>query len=967
MKKYCFNWLMVMVILLLVYPIPATASPLSQDESKSQGDILLEEGIEIFYQGDVQGSLDKFESALAAYQESGDRAGEGRALNAIGVAYLGFTRFDQFETAVEYFEQSLAISQEVNDRLYQAKAMHNMGVAYRNLWQLPKAIELLEQSLIIYAEVGGPEEEHKAFYNAASVYRRMGRYEKALRYHQRALDIRKKLGHGGEVAASLNDMGTIYKNLGQSEEALRYYTESLELHHQYNIEGGQAVNLNNIGNIYYDQGNFQEALEHYQEALEINIRVSPFLDSKALYLNNIGRTYKEMEQYQEALKHHTEALDITEAISDYRGKAITLNNIGDLYRVQEHYEQALSHYQQALSIWREIGFQQGVATTLRNIGITYEQQGNMSLAIDAYQQAVEASETMLGDLSIEEFKTGFAGKQEDVYESIINILWDEGRFLEAFNYIERARARAFLDQVASGNIDFRTRADAALLNQEQELKAKITIQRSQLAALQKIPSNEQDGEAIAAIETELKTLEEDYTRLLTELKLTSPESASLISVDVASLDETQTLLDNQTTLVEYFVTDDRILAFIITRDDFHTATIDVNREKLSHTITIFRDFADRNDPYPISLQQLYQWLIEPLKSHLNTPKVGIIPHNILHYLPFATLTDDERYLNDDYVLFTLPSASVLRFIQNKRKPAAKTFLFLGNPTITGPLADLKFAQQEVETLAALYDYEALVGDAATESAVWAQASEAGIVHLAAHSTYNRHNPLFSSIHLTKDDQHDGRLEVYEIYTLDLTGKTNLVVLSACETAIGKLSAGDEVVGLNRAFLYTGTPTVISSLWNVDDEATSLLMERFYIHLKSEMGKAQALQQAQLEVREQYPYPYYWAAFVLSGYGGEVVLASEDAEPVLSLSNGEQEGASTPAASEPTPTEAAKEEATAPPAEVAAVEATPTQPEPATETGQTGGGCLGLMLPLALLGVAGLRWKITQKSGGKLTL
>ncbi len=300
----------------------------------------------------------------------------------------------------------------------------------------------------------------------------------------------------------------------------------------------------------------------------------------------------------------------------------------------------------------------------------------------------------------------------------------------------------------------------------------------------------------------------------------------------------------------------------------------MKRDDLSHAIQDFRDFASLEDPHPASLKQLYSWLITPLKDKLKTPAVGIIPHGVLHYLPFAALTDGQQYLGDEYSLFTLPSASALRFIQAKRKPETNTILALGNPTTTEPgLAPLQSAQEEVKDIAKLYGMQPLIGDLATESALRSRAGEASIVHLAAHGQYNQDNPLFSAIYLAGDKEEDGRLEVNEIYSLDLTKTTDLVVLSACQTDVGAVSAGDEVVGLTRAFLYAGTPTVIASLWNVDDTATTLLMERFYTHLREGMGKAQALQQAQREVRAKYPHPYYWAAFVLTGDPGTTAQAN----------------------------------------------------------------------------------------------
>jgi CHAT domain-containing protein len=231
------------------------------------------------------------------------------------------------------------------------------------------------------------------------------------------------------------------------------------------------------------------------------------------------------------------------------------------------------------------------------------------------------------------------------------------------------------------------------------------------------------------------------------------------------------------------------------------------------------------------------------------------------------LTDGKNYLSNQYVLFSLPSASVLPFVKSKKKSKLDTILALGNPITTEPLEDLEFAQQEVENIAKLYGTQALVGKDATESALRSAVDQASILHFASHGQYNPNNPLFSTLYLASTSQDDGRLEVHEIYGLNLTKATNLVVLSACETQEGQLSAGDEVVGMTRAFLYAGTPSVIASLWRVNDRATGLLMERFYSYLQQGMDKAEALQQAQIKVRAEYPqysHPYYWAAFVLTG-------------------------------------------------------------------------------------------------------
>jgi hypothetical protein len=165
-----------------------------------------------------------------------------------------------------------------------------------------------------------------------------------------------------------------------------------------------------------------------------------------------------------------------------------------------------------------------------------------------------------------------------------------------------------------------------------------------------------------------------------------------------------------------------------------------------------------------------------------------------------------------------------------------------------------------------------VGEDARERWLWASASEAGILHLSAHGKYDARNPLFSHIALAGDDEEDGRLEVYEIYNRGLNlENAELVVLSACQTNVGELSRGDEIVGLSRALIYAGAPSVVSSLWSVSDESTRVLMEKFYMHLREGMSKASALRQAQMEMiaSDEYAHPYYWAAFGLTGDGGQV--------------------------------------------------------------------------------------------------
>jgi CHAT domain-containing protein/SpoVK/Ycf46/Vps4 family AAA+-type ATPase/Tfp pilus assembly protein PilF len=838
--------------------------------------------------GRLEQALDSYQQALAIAREIGDREGEGRTLRNLVRVYLQlgqvYQALGQYRQALDYLEQALAIAREIGDQEKEGTTLNNIGQVYEAQGEYHWALNCYRQALAIQQEIGDRLGEGSTLNNMGVIYQTLGEYQQALENLQQSLAIHRDINYRAKQGRTFYNIGLVYNVLGQDEQALSYYQQALTMMRESGDREGEGAAFCYIGMLYGLQGQHQQALDYHQQALSIFQEIGNRAWEGKLFAG-IGADYKRMGQYQQARESLQQALKISQEIGDQGGEAGTLFLLGES-------ERNLDYLQQALGIFQEIGDQGGEWQTLARIGFLYEIQGDTARAIDFYKQAIEVKEDIQGNLKIEELKLSFA-EQIDVYECLIGLLCSQRRdqdMREAFRYMERSRARAFLDQVANNPLDFRTGADPKLLQQEETLKAQITALRTQLSNLLKQegslkhqirtlhtqlvqlrshPSNQLDTEAIAAVQKQLDACEKEYSQLLTQLKLTSPEVASLVSVDVATLQEIQGLLDPDTTLVEYFVTEGIILVYIITHRAFVVFPLDLRREDLTKKIEAFRRFTNLKNPHPKSLQQLHEWLITPLKKYLTTSHLTIVPHGILHYLPFAALTDGQRYLCDDYTIITLPCASVLRFLPEKRKPSTGTLLALGNPTTTEPLPALHYAQQEAHTIAQLYNTEALVGAAATQTALFSKARSAEILHIAAHGKYNRHNPLFSTLYLAPDDQDDGRLEVHDIYTLDLTLATNLVVLSACQTQLGELSKGDEVVGLTRAFLYAGTPSVMASLWSVDDKVTGLLMERFYTYLRSGMTKAQALRMAQMEVRAEYPHPYYWAAFVLTGDGAEM--------------------------------------------------------------------------------------------------
>jgi CHAT domain-containing protein len=319
-------------------------------------------------------------------------------------------------------------------------------------------------------------------------------------------------------------------------------------------------------------------------------------------------------------------------------------------------------------------------------------------------------------------------------------------------------------------------------------------------------------------------------------------------------------------MVSYFVTANTTLAFVIGSDSFHAVEIPVKETELRAAIDWFRSFASLRDPSPQSLRRLDSWLIAPVRPYLKTSEVIIVPHGVLHYAPFAALTDGRRHFGDDRAIYYLPSASTLSALRRRARSEGRRILSVSQSQARG-LPPLRYVDEEALGVAGLFNGRSLTTGRATKAEFIRRAGDYDILHIAAHAELNAINPLFSRIRLAPAGDGNGAIEVREIYGMNLA-RNSLVVLSACETLLGEHSRGDEIAGLNRAFIYAGASSVMASLWKVDDRATSLLMKTFYSHLKRGWSKAAALQAAQIETRKKYPHPYYWAGFVLTGDPGK---------------------------------------------------------------------------------------------------
>ena len=470
---------------------------------------------------------------------------------------------------------------------------------------------------------------------------------------------------------------------------------------------------------------------------------------------------------------------------------------------------------------------------------------------------------------------------------------------EAFNYSERARSRAFLDILGS-KVQL---AHGVLLEEERALQARISVLQAKISAGEQ--EDEEEAPDRGQFQREVEAAQKAYNDFLAKVRKENKEQASLMNVEPLTLKQTQELLEPGVTMLEYFVTPQQVLLWIVEKDRVELVQIPIGRKELVAKVASFRQGVfqlEEIEKVRASAQDLYRLLIEPALRHIRGKELIIVPHDTLHYVPFhALLSPQGRYLVESYPINYLSSASLLQFTALKRKAQGERVLAFGNPDLGDPAMNLRFAEREAKEIQALYPQSTLLLKRdATEDKAKGLSPQNDIIHFATHAELSEDDPLASAILLAKDDKEDGRLEVREIFGMDL--KASLIVLSACETGLGKLSSGDELVGLTRAFIYAGTPSVVASLWKVEDSSTAALMASFYKNLKT-MSKVESLRQAQLQLirgqassdllarrgiggvgklgeapgaNPQSPisipasiptsHPYFWAPFILVGDG-----------------------------------------------------------------------------------------------------
>lgn len=872
--------------------------------------------------GTVIGSLGEskkavvyFDQALILWRDIGDRLNEANALNNGGLEHW---RLGDSHKALENYSNALALQRSLGASGGEATTLNNMGIAYSSLGRLQEALESLNQSLPLRRALGDRAGEASALHNIGSIYHNWGEWTKALEYYNQSLPLRRAVGNRQGETATLLVIGALYENTGELSNALKYYEQALELSQATGDRRIEAYVLSNTGSTYRKLGEPQKALDYFNRALTLRRAVEDKF-GEAYTLISLGSVSSTLNDRPKALEYYRQALQLSRSVGDRSGEAKALyglartqSELGNLLDARTEIEAGLKIIE---STRREIVNQQQRAPYLATKKDSYEfyidllmrlHQSQPSAGHDAaaFQVSERTRARVLQEILVE--------SRADIRQGIDPVQLEQERSVQKQVSVKAERLTRLLGGKHTEEQEAVSRKEVeAVLSEYQEIEAQIRTKSPRYAGL-----TQPQPLSLKAIQEQV--LDEDtllleyalgeersYVWAVTPTSITSRELPNRAVIETEARRVYGALTARSKTL--RFEKPEKRRARIAEADaEYLVAATGLSEMLLT----------------PVIQQLRKKRLLIVCEGALQFVPFGALP------LPSPQVKGKRQHTSEtskhlfrpliaDHEIVSLPSVSIvaeLRKDSDKRQTEPKTVAVLADPVfqdddprvrhqerkatrsddqsskLTGgrglrtelersarEVGDFTFARlphtrQEAKDILALTPKgkgrESLDFEASRATANSPDLSQYRIIHFATHALLNSQHPELSGVVLSLVDPEgrpqDGFLRLYEIYNLKLGA--DLVVLSACRTALGKEIKGEGLVGLTRGFMYAGAPRVVASLWGVEDRTTAELMKSFYSEmLLRRQRPAAALRTAQLHMwREKRLPPYFWAAFVLQG-------------------------------------------------------------------------------------------------------
>jgi CHAT domain-containing protein/Tfp pilus assembly protein PilF len=863
--------------------------------------------------GDLKSSKTFFLRSADLAKRNQARQIENDSLSAIEVHDLyqsgkALRVAEKYEESITAYNQAIRISKDIQIPELELKCSRLLSLTYWEIDDVNDFYELNLRALQLAEQLNHSRERGRCLNNIGAYFSRLDNYDAALDSYEKALGIATDNKYSEDIAAALLNLGGVWSDLGNYDNALKYLGQALKLDNQLKDNSSIAKDLNNIGIATRLRGlatENREDIKNAENCFKEALRISKELNDESFEiqaLNNLGSIYADLHEYESALGFFTRAAHLAEQNNDSSYLGMIYNNIGAIYSYKNSIELSNRYYDLALDLSSKYKDGTFIWETYLELANLNKKQNRYAKAYQYYKDSIKSIEEIRSKIKIEDLKATYLGtdKRLEAYQNLIDLLVklhgmapNKGYDKEAFDYLERAKARAFLDSLEVARLDIAEGINPVLLNREKQIMREIAKSYSKLLG-PNLSAAERDG-----ISSQLRASEDRLEILKREIRASSPAYADLKYPMVMTYDEArESLSASDTGYLAYSIGNDASYGFFISARGFNIFSIPPRKVVQQKVAAYRKAIADRQNKDFHLGRELFQELVQPgLEPGIK--KIIIVPDDILNLLPFEVLLTSDKpdsWLVRNYTIGYVPSLSSLRVLQvrhrNGSKPR-KDLLAIGNPTYgcgiqeEGKLTNaamlydlnsasgialppLKYSAVEVENISSLFrPNKVTVLQKEDASGRWLRShplSDYKIIHFATHSIIDDKKPARSAILLSypKNQAGNGLFQTRDIYNLKLN--SDLVTLSACQSGLGQFIRGEGIEGLSRAFFYAGSSSVLMSLWSVNDQATYLLMERFYRHLKGSESIMGALRNAKLEMigSSTLSHPYYWAGFIIAG-------------------------------------------------------------------------------------------------------
>jgi CHAT domain-containing protein/Tfp pilus assembly protein PilF len=800
-------------------------------ERAREGDALEQIGAVSLRMGNLPPALENLSAALAIFHELGDAKNEQLALTNLGLTQ---SRLGNQPLAIELQTRALELAMRVADRAEEAIIHNNLGLAYHEAGDERHAVEEFERAVTIQHDLGNFANEGAGLSNLGAIHYTQGDLQQSLDAFERALALRKRGGDRRGEANTMEKIAVLRHAFGQDDEAVAAFQAALKIDREVGDHLEEAVATSNLGNVYMAEGRYADAVRCFDEAIHLQEQWGKSKDwsndmaGKGVALTDAGR-------YDEAASAFETALEAQRSIGNRRGQAETLTRQAALQLARGRAQDGAEKASEGARIAGEIGEKRSRAQALYQLARCQRALGRGPEALAAIGEAISLSETIRGGVADYDLRASYFSSIRDQYDLKINVLMQTGDVAGAFEAAEASRARSLLELI-----------------------------RNRL-----------------------------------------PESAAPES-GVVSLEDIQKELDADTVALEYSLGRDASYVFILTSDSIHAIALAGRPRIETAARALYAKWSARQDS-AVDCETISRLLITPVKASLGRNRIVVVPDGALAYIPFGALYGSPGHrLIEDRDVVSAVSLSTVKLLRNRTKsrpPAPKLIAIFADPVFTredprvrgteantsaangaelqrsaddvglGKLERLTSTRREAAAIAALAPeklrWQAIDFDANRAAVVGGKLSDFRIVHFATHGLMNSRDPRLSGLVFSLVDRagrtQEGFLRADDAFNLKLGA--DLVVLSACQTALGKELRGEGLLGLARAFMYAGAPRVLATLWRVADSATAELMTYFYEGLlKDRLPAADALRRAKLRLMRNplHAAPYYWAGYTLQG-------------------------------------------------------------------------------------------------------